>query len=646
MKVHHAHQNFNGKSSAFGVESPDMDRPNARRLPPRPGSPVQNSLPGEGLSPSPIEMGQNTVSTGLEGKTNVRGQVAATSMPAACATPTTMVRPPVLDDSDPRRVVTPLDANGFEDDLRSLGILDRWSHIIEGLRHGFDVGVKAHTRGGETIIDPNHNSCSRSPQFISDYIASEMATGRYSRGYTPIELESRIGPFRTSPLGLIPKSDSFRLIQDFSFPRNDPIKKSVNSSINSDDFPTEWGTFDKTAEMILKLPDGCEAATFDISSAYRLTPVAPEQQWALCLYWEGKVYVDRAVAFGSASSAGVFGSVADMLAAIYEATRTFGPLVKWVDDFFVTKLPHQSFTETDFMELTGRRGVPWSIKKLRPFKTVQRYLGYDWDLQNKTVSMPQEKIDACQELLAKWTKRGAMFTIREAESLHGKLVHMSSLFRLIRPFLPTITSFIRNIPNLHARHHPPSALVKDLHWTSSLLNDLPNSAPLSYMEPEDLGWWGDASTSFGIGIVVGKFWAAWRWAPSFQPGPGSEFNIGWAEAVAIELGLLLVVRLGDQINRHPHHNHILVYSDNAGVVDILKKGRSKSTQTNTVLKRIHLLLASSGLVLLGRHVTSRENVTDALSRGDITAFLSGYPAATTKVSFNPPPSLGEKLLPL
>jgi len=549
----------------------------------------------------------------------------------------------VRDASDPRKVSTPLDADGLEEVLRRFGIFENWSHVIDGLRHGFDVGVKAETRGEKTVIEPNHGSCSRSPQFISDYIASEMAAGRYSEGYKPQELESQIGPYRTSPLGLIPKSDSFRLIQDFSFPRNDPNRKSVNHSIDSDDFPTAWGTFDKTAEMILSLPDGCEAATFDISAAYRITPVSPEQQWALCLFWDNRVHVDRAVAFGLASSAGVFGSVADMLVAICEASKKFGPMVKWVDDFFVTRLPHQRSTEADFMELTGKYGVPWSIKKLRPFSIVQRYLGYDWDLQKKTVSMPQDKLVTCQSLLTSWTNEGASFTKREAETLHGKLVYMSSLFRLIRPFLPSIKIFSESFKSIQSRRHPTSSLVKDLRWVAWLLDILPTTAPLSYTEPEDMGWWGDASTSFGVGIVIGKFWAAWRWAPDFQPGPGSEFNIGWAEAIAIELGLLMLLHLGTRINRRPGHNHILVRSDNAGVVDTLKKGRSRSAETNRSLKRIHILLATSDLVLHGKHVASRENVSDALSRGDITGFLTGYPAASEKVTLDPPPSLSKKL---
>ncbi|KAG1872169.1 hypothetical protein F4604DRAFT_1513590, partial [Suillus subluteus] len=47
-------------------------------------------------------------------------------------------------------------------------------------------------------------------------------------------------------------------------------------------------------ELILSLPPGCVAVTFDISAAYRITPIHPSQQNSLCVYWRGIVYVDRA----------------------------------------------------------------------------------------------------------------------------------------------------------------------------------------------------------------------------------------------------------------------------------------------------------------------------------------------------------------
>lgn len=265
----------------------------------------------------------------------------------------TMVRDPASMGSDPRRVATLLHVDKIEAELLRCGIREQWTHVLDGIRYGFNMGACAPLE--RTLLFRNHSSINQNPEFINQYIADEQAAGRYSRAFDTDELETLIGPFRTSPLGLVPKphSDKFRMIQDLSYPRNDPHIASVNAGIDSDDFPTEWGTFQDVSELILALPAGCVAATFDISAAYRITPVHPSQQHMFCVSWQGKVYIDFAVAFGCASSAGVFGSVANMLVAIYNA-HGVGPIKKWVDDFFAIRMPGHSWTEEDFIELTGR----------------------------------------------------------------------------------------------------------------------------------------------------------------------------------------------------------------------------------------------------------------------------------------------------
>ncbi|KAG2039820.1 hypothetical protein BDR03DRAFT_823524, partial [Suillus americanus] len=62
----------------------------------------------------------------------------------------------------------------------------------------------------------NHASSLLQPSIIDDYIISEQAAGRYSIGYSPADLEHLIGPFHTSPLGLVPKphSNKFHIVQD------------------------------------------------------------------------------------------------------------------------------------------------------------------------------------------------------------------------------------------------------------------------------------------------------------------------------------------------------------------------------------------------------------------------------------------------
>ncbi len=457
-------------------------------------------------------------------------------------------------------------------------------------------------------------------------------------------LERLIGPFHTSPLGLVPKSGSakLRMIQDLSFPHGDSACPSVNSQVNSDDFPTEWGTFDSLSSLILGLPAGCKAAAFDITAAYRITPVLPSQQHVLCVFWKGKVYIDRAVCFGLSSSAGVFGAIADMLVDICQASG-FGPIRKWVDDFFVVQLPGQHWTTDDFIQTTATLGVPWSHNKTKPLATTQRYLGFDWNLATKSVSFPNNKLSALRALLSTWLDPHYRATSHDAARLHGKLVHASTIFPIIRPFLRSASQFAAKFQSSRAHLHPPTSLRSDIQWTLDLLQRMPNQLPLAPSDPCDLGWWGDASTSFGIGVVVEPLWAAWTWAPGFIVGPQWDFDIGWAEAVAVELGLHLAIKSGQVPGNGTQKSRFLVRSDNMGIVATINKGRSRSRQSNTVIKRIFTELADRRISLLATYVPSAHNVADALSRGDMPAFLRDFPTATTHFPMPLPPALSGKL---
>ena len=502
-------------------------------------------------------------------------------------------------------------------------------------------GFRAH------IFFDNHTSSQLDPDFINTYIAGEQAAGRYSDAFLPGDLELLIGPFRTSPLGLVPKphSDTLRMIQDMSYPRNDPTTPSVNLGINSDDFPTTWGSFDQTVALILSLPPGCLAATFDISAAYRITPIRPDQQQHLCVFWRDRVYVDRAVMFGLSSSAGVFGSIGDMLVALYEKAG-FSPLLKWVDDFFVIRLPDQNWTEEEFMNLTGAFGVPWSPKKTRPLASVQRYIGFDWDLNARTVAFPPEKRSKTLMLIENWLKAGGTFLAREAASLHGKLIHLACIFPLIRPFLRSIASFSSGFQSPRARLHATPPLQADLSWVRFIVLNLPNKMPLSPPLPVDLNWWGDASSSFGIGIVLGTYWAVWKWAPGFLVGPRRDHDIGWAEAVAVELGLRVAISCHFLSSGPVGGQTFLVRSDNAGIVFVTNKGRSRSRETNQILKHVYLLQAQHQIRLKTIHVTSQNNISDALSRGAIEEFLSNFPSINSQVSIPLPDHLVDKLVSL
>ena len=112
----------------------------------------------------------------------------------------------------------------------------------------------------------------------------------------------------------------------------------------------------------------------------------------------------------------------------------------------------------------------------------------------------------------------------------------------------------------------------------------------------------------------------------------SGLNIGWAEAVAVELGVCLLIQLG--LYNHPNGRRFLVRSDNEGVVGMIKKGRCQTRESNDVLKVYHL--AEARISIKTEHIESRLNVSDALYRGNIPSFLKGFPKVSVRISLDPP----------
>ncbi|KZT20907.1 hypothetical protein NEOLEDRAFT_1025855, partial [Neolentinus lepideus HHB14362 ss-1] len=109
-----------------------------------------------------------------------------------------------------------------------------------------------------------------------------------------------------------------------------------------------------------------------------------------------------------------------------------GPICKWVNNFLAFCLPGQSWTEDDFIGLTAVIGIPWGAQKTKMFASMQHYIGFNWDIEAKTVAVPLEKLNAMTALVDGWFAKDAKFSAHDAQRLHGKLVHISCIFPLIR----------------------------------------------------------------------------------------------------------------------------------------------------------------------------------------------------------------------
>lgn len=84
----------------------------------------------------------------------------------------------------------------------------------------------------------------------------------------------------------------------------------------------------------------------------------------------------------------------------------------------------------------------------------------------------------------------------------------------------------------------------------------------------------DASMTWGIGLLLNGRWLAWCLKDHWQ---SDGRDIGWAEMVAVELALQTIIA-----NRR-RDMHIIVHSDNQGVVHSILAGHSHGCQQNAVL---------------------------------------------------------------
>ncbi len=174
--------------------------------------------------------------------------------------------------------LSPYNCEAWASELARLGLLPRYPSLIRGLANGFDLGIP---RINNTYTPHNHHSIKHLHTVYNEIVDCEFAAGRYIGPFTRQQLEANLGPFQTSPLSLVPKTSKpgkYQAVHDFSHLHN-PLPKaaSINSHIDSADFPCTWGTFTTVALLIARLPPGSQASMRDVAEAYRTIPVTPSQ---------------------------------------------------------------------------------------------------------------------------------------------------------------------------------------------------------------------------------------------------------------------------------------------------------------------------------------------------------------------------------
>jgi len=159
---------------------------------------------------------------------------------------------PYDSDADFACIRTPYNADAFKLYLSKANILDRYPELPFKLQYGFSLGPIPSILTSYTPDDPPY--LLQYSKIIREYIDGELILGRFSGPFTKEQLESKIGPFRSSPIQVAAQVDELNSTTKYRCCRNLSFKGSMDCSVNdlidSNNFHTRWYTAAHCAEIV------------------------------------------------------------------------------------------------------------------------------------------------------------------------------------------------------------------------------------------------------------------------------------------------------------------------------------------------------------------------------------------------------------
>jgi len=148
-------------------------------------------------------------------------------------------------------------------------------------------------------------------------------------------------------------------------------------------------------------------------------------------------------------------------------------------------------------------------------------------------------------------------------------------------------------------------MMTDLSWWLHKLDDGSVTRTLRPHGPlQDLHLFVDASTTWGIGIIIRDRWASFQLSPNWKIAGRDIF---WLKMIAIELLVYFLEELGF------HNCCLLIHSDNQGTIGALDKGCSPNSHINLSVRCTYLIFSHLSISPEIIYIESAANPADPIS---------------------------------
>lgn len=484
--------------------------------------------------------------------------------------------------------------------------------LIQGFTSGFSLGTV-----GTSLprLSSNHSSVGTHSDFVRAKLSKEIAKKRVKGPYTKPPFPNLV----CSPLGVVPKKEpnSFRLIHDLSFPRN---QDSVNSLIPFEHSTVSLESFDQVAALILQAGRDSLVAKADIEEAFRIIPISPVDYPKLGFMFEGRFYFDTVLPMGASSSVAIFESFSSSLQWILQHKCGVSKVSHIIDDFIFVGAPNSHECQDSlnaFLQLTQKIGVPVkSSKTVLPTTRIEVH-GILVDTSTLMASLPINKINTLRTLLNQAMNRKKL-RLSELQSILG---HLNFACKVIKPG----RCFLRRLYDLTigktASHHfiklSPDCRADLRLWYSFLqrYNGCTLLTKDRFVSSLTLKLYSDAASTKGFACIHNKSWTFGAF-----PSLVKHHHINVLELYPIALAVQI-------FGHHWTNKNICFVCDNLAVVYCLNKQTSRDPTLMKLIRVIVLKALEYNFCFRSTHIASSRNILcDKLSRFQVDEALALAPS--------------------
>ena len=320
---------------------------------------------------------------------------------------------------------------------------------------------------------------------------------------------------------------------------------------------------------------------------------------------EDMLFFDLTLSMGLQIAAYICQRVTDALIFIYRKTGHEG--INYLDDLGAAeKAELADIAFNKLGEVLREIGVWESVSEACTPSYIMIFLGILMNTRTMTLHITPDRVKEIQEELVRWGRKKSA-TLREVQSLIGKLSFAATTVQAGRLFFSRILTFMWSMPS-KGKRRTPRVVQKDIEWWRFYMSRFDGRAMMleqSWTQAEEF-WCTDAALD-GCGgwSQKAKEYFHCTFPATLQ---NKDVHINELECLAIVLALK---KWGHLMKR----KKCLVNCDNEVTMMAINTGRARNELMQQCLREIAFILANNSAMIKVQYLTSTENeVADYLSR--------------------------------